>query len=92
MNKTAHQVISEIALYGPSEKESKLEYESSDYLCLACSLTPYGTVNSEVASVEFATGKVSPSDNQIEIVLEQLLLMLYLSTLPQQIPILMRYL
>lgn len=69
MNKTAHQVISEIALYGPSEKESKLEYESSDYLCLACSLTPYGTVNSEVASVEFATGKVSPSDNQIEIVL-----------------------
>ena len=69
LNKTAHQVISEIALYGPSEKQSKLEYESSDYLCLACSLTPYGTVNSEVASVEFATGKVSPSDNQIEIVL-----------------------
>lgn len=70
LHKTAHQVISEIALKGPSENNSELECESADYLCLACSLTPYGIINSEVASVEFTTGKVSPSENQIGISLE----------------------
>lgn len=67
---TAEQAIAEITLKGASSQQFELNGETSFY-GFACAVSDGGEVLSEVTVTEFTTGTVPPSDNRLEIIVDQ---------------------
>lgn len=63
---TAEETIAEISWTGENTFSTTLNANTA-YVALACSVTPIGLINSEIASAVFTTGDVVPSDNTFTI-------------------------
>ena len=67
---TAEEAVAEITLVGPSAQQFELNGETGFY-GFACAVSDEGERLSDVTITEFTTGTVAPSDNQLEIVVDQ---------------------
>lgn len=69
MDKTPEEVVEEITVKGTCTKTFSLD-PNTDYEVFAFSVTPEGTVNSEVSRKSFTSGSVLMSDNTFEITID----------------------
>ena len=66
---TAEQAVDQITLVGTASQRFELNAET-DFYGFACAVSDGGTLLSEVTITEFRTGSVSPSDNELSIVVD----------------------
>lgn len=71
LGKTPEEVIEELSVKGTCSKTFSLE-PNTDYEVYAFSVTPEGTVNSEVSRKTFTSGSVLMSDNTFDITVDNI--------------------
>lgn len=65
---TAEQAVAELTFVGPASQKFELNGQT-DFYGFVCAVSDSGTILSEVTITEFRTGSVEPSDNELNIII-----------------------